>query len=104
MDKPLFPFRRLITSHPSVGYQESWYNTTCLCVCVCFNVRDYCFNFSIGLGGLPMFELKIRAAPERHELNGELQRAALPHFSHVPALIVEDEGLFVAVSAAAAAS
>lgn len=45
-----------------------------------------------------MFELKIRAAPDRHEL----QRTALPHFSHVPALIVEDEGLFVSVIAAAA--
>lgn len=51
-----------------------------------------------------MFELEIRAAPERHELNGELQHAALPHFFCVPALIVEDEGLFVAVSAATAAS
>lgn len=66
---------------------------------MCVNVHDYCFNFSIGLGGLPIFELKIRAAPERHELNGELQRAALPHFSHVPALIVEDEGSFVAAAA-----
>lgn len=73
-------------------------------VCVYVKVHDYCFNFSIGLGGLPMFELKIRAAPERHELNGELQHAALPHFSRVPALIVEDEGSFVAVSAATAAS